>query len=222
LSRNNIRDIFLVYEIMNNSWRFLKRKIHCDIVTKWCSILLKHVNSLILFCAVSTCSYSQSEEVLKIMNEVRTDPQVFLQTRLISFVKENDLEGNSYAKSLIEELKIAKPTNPLQSSPVLEKLARGHALDMGEKGKIGHNSSDGTTFENRVRKKFKTGMIAENCDYGNAEPLEIVMSLLIDDGITSLGHRKNILHPSLNYVGIAIEKHKTYGTNCVMDFSSTN
>jgi len=25
-------------------------------------------------------------------------------------------------------------------------------------------------------------MIAENCDYGNADPLDIVMSLLIDDG----------------------------------------
>jgi len=64
-------------------------------------------------------------------------------------------------------------------------------------------------------------MIAENCDYGSTEPLEIVMSLLIDDGIASLGHRKNILHPGLNYVGIAIEKHKTYGVNCVMDFSGS-
>jgi len=186
------------------------------------SILLKSFNTLILFCAIATYCYSQTEEVLKIMNEVRTDPQVFLQTRLLPFVKENDLESNSYAKSLIEELKVAKPKNPLQTSSELEKLARGHALDMGEKGKVGHNSSNGTTFENRVRKKIKTGMIAENCDYGNSEPLEIVMSLLIDDGITSLGHRKNILHPSLNYVGIAIEKHKTYGMNCVMDFSSTN
>ena len=209
------------HEITSTSWRFIKRKIYCAMAKSY-SILLKPVNTLILFCAISTYSYSQTEEVLKIMNEARTDPQVFLQTRLLPFVKENDLESNPYAKSLIEELKVAKPKNPLQTSSVLEKLARGHALDMGEKGKVGHNSSNGTTFENRVRKKIKTGMIAENCDYGNSEPLEIVMSLLIDDGITSLGHRKNILHPSLNYVGIAIEKHKTYGMNCVMDFSSTN
>jgi uncharacterized protein YkwD len=93
---------------------------------------------------------------------------------------------------------------------------------MGEKGKVGHTSSNGTTFENRIRKKVKSGMIAENCDYGYSEPLDIVMSLLIDDGITNLGHRKNILNPSLNYVGIAIEKHKTYRTTCVMDFAGTN
>jgi len=176
--------------------------------------------TLTLVVLAAVCGYAQPEEVLKIMNEARTDPQGFLSSRLMPFVKENELEGNPYAQSLMEALRVAKPTKPLQLSPVLTKLARGHALDMGEKGEVGHTSSNGTTFENRIRKKIKTGMIAENCDYGNAEPLDIVMSLLIDDGITSLGHRKNILHPGLNFVGIAIEKHKTYEMNCVMDFSS--
>jgi hypothetical protein len=185
------------------------------------SILQKLFLLVILFSSITLSGYSQAEEVLKIMNEVRTDPQGFLQARLIPFIKDHKLEGNSYAESLVEELKIAKPTNPLQSSPVLAKLAQGHAKDMGEKGKVGHTSTNGMTFENRVRKKIKTGMIAENCDYGNAEPLDIVMSLLIDDGVASLGHRKNILHTGLNYVGIAIEKHKTYRMNCVMDFAGT-
>ena len=184
-------------------------------------IPLRHLILLFLLSAASQeNTHAQTEEVLQLMNEVRTDPQGFLNGRLLPYVKEHELENNSYAKSLVSELTIAKPVNALQSSSVLEKLAKGHAIDMGEKGKIGHNSTNGTTFENRVRKKIKTGMIAENCDYGNADPLDIVMSLLIDDGITSLGHRKNILHPSLNYVGIAVEKHKTYGTNCVMDFAS--
>lgn len=169
----------------------------------------------------SNTSSAQSEEVLKLINEVRTEPQAFLENRLRPYVKEKGIEGNSYAKSLIDDLKSAKKVNPLQSSPVLENLARGHAIDMGSKGKVGHNSSNGMTFANRLRKKIKTGMIAENCDYGNSDPLDIVMSLLIDDGITSLGHRKNILHPELNWIGIAIEKHKTYRMNCVMDFAES-
>jgi uncharacterized protein YkwD len=45
------------------------------------------------------------------------------------------------------------------------------------------------------------------------------MQLLIDDGIESLGHRKNILEPKYQWIGIAIEPHKTYRTNCVMDFA---
>ena len=182
----------------------------------------KSILLLLLLSAIMEYANAQVDEVLKIMNEVRTDPKSFLNGRLLPYLKEHELENNSYAKSLVSELKAAKPVGALESSSVLEKLAKGHAIDMGEKGKVGHTSSNGTTFENRVRKKIKTGMIAENCDYGNAEPLDIVMSLLIDDGITSLGHRKNILHPSLKYVGIAIEEHKTYRMNCVMDFSSTN
>jgi len=61
--------------------------------------------------------------------------------------KEHELENNSFAESLISELKKAKPVNALQSSSVLEKLDRGHAIDMGEKGKVGHTSSNGATFE---------------------------------------------------------------------------
>lgn len=167
-------------------------------------------------------AHAQPEEVLKIINQVRTDPQGFLTVRLVPYIRQKGMEENSYAKSLVEELKSASRVSPLKSSPVLTKLARDHAMDMGNRGKVGHESSDGTTFVNRIREKIKTGMIAENCDYGNTDPLDIVMSLLIDDGIVSLGHRKNILYPKLGVVGIAIEKHKTYGMNCVMDFAETD
>src|SRR5689334_25368777 len=114
-----------------------------------------------LWIVTAEFTYAQTEEVLKIMNEVRTDPQGFLSSRLLPYLTEHEMENNTYAKSLISELKTAKSLNPLQSSSVLEKLAKGHAIDMGEKGKLGHNSSNGVTFENRVRKKIKTGMIAE-------------------------------------------------------------
>ena len=199
---------------------FLSNYIFSKKITMVIKYKLHLILSLFLWVVSSEFVYAQTEEVLKIMNEVRTDPQGFLNGRLLPYLKEHELEDNSYAKSLVSELKVAKPVNALQSSSVLEKLAKGHAVDMGEKGKVGHNSSNGTTFVNRLRKRIKTGMIAENCDYGNTEPLDIVMSLLIDDGITSLGHRKNILHPTLQYVGIAVEKHKTYRVNCVMDFAS--
>lgn len=180
-------------------------------------------NLLILwFCFAAIPSLAQPEEVLRLMNEVRTDPQGFLQTRLLPYLKENELEENSYAKSLVAELKVARKLETLQMSVALTKTARSHAKDMGDHGLVGHNSSNGTSFPDRLRKKFKTGIIAENCDYGNADAMGIVMSLLIDDGIPSLGHRRNILNPALKFVGIAIEAHKTYETNCVMDFSQDN
>ena len=129
------------------------------------------------------------------------------------------MEENDYAKSLVNELKSRHPMEALTLSPMLSAISRSHAMDMGKKGTTGHSSSNGASFADRVRRKVKGGMIGENCDYGNDTSIDIVMSLLIDDGIQSLGHRKNILDARFHFVGIAIEPHKTYGTNCVMDFA---
>ncbi len=167
-------------------------------------------------------SQSREDEVLKILNMVRTNPQGFLKSHVNAYLEENDLTKNSYARSLITDLKKCAAMSELNTSKALNKVAQMHALDMGKRGTVGHTSSDGTPFSERLRKKGKAGgMIAENCDYGNEEPLDIVMALLIDDGIKSLGHRKNILEPTYRWIGIAIEKHKTYRVNCVMDFAET-
>lgn len=163
---------------------------------------------------------SKIDEVLALLNEVRTQPQLFLDNRLTPYLEQNGLQENTYAKSLVEDLKTRKPADSLNLSPALNAVAKLHAVDMGTKNKVGHNSTDGTTFDKRLRLRAKAkGAVAENCDYGNAKPLDIVMSLLIDDGIENLGHRKNILEPRLRFVGIAIEPHKKYGMNCVMDFA---
>lgn len=133
---------------------------------------------------------------------------------------ENNLTTNSYAKSLINDLRNTRKMGALKFSPALNKVARMHAKDMGKTGSIGHSSSDGTSFSERVRKQSKAGgMIAENCDYGNQTAIDSVIGLLIDDGIESLGHRKNILEPKFQWIGIAIEDHKTYRVNTVMDFA---
>src|SRR5258706_9312991 len=130
----------------------------------------------IVFCLLNLTIQAQSniEEVLTIMNEARTNPSLFLENRLLPYLKENPNEENSYSKSLIEDLKKRKPAGPLTLSPKLNSLSKGHAIDMGKKGVTGHNSSNGKTFEERLRKKIKDGMIGENCDYGNDTPIDIV------------------------------------------------
>jgi uncharacterized protein YkwD len=49
--------------------------------------------------------------------------------------------------------------------------------------------------------------------------MEIVLQLLIDHGVPSRGHRKNILNGSSNYVGVSIQPHNGYRFNCVQDFA---
>ncbi len=177
---------------------------------------------LLCLVLVSIGSHAQSreEEVLLLLNSVRTNPKKFLDLQLKDYLKQNNLSNNRYAKSLVADLKKCKPMGELQLAKSLTDVARLHANDMGKAGTVGHTSSDGTPFNVRLRTKAKAGgMIAENCEYGHDTALDIVMALLIDDGIESLGHRKNILEPTYQWIGIAIEPHKTYRSNCVMDFA---
>lgn len=177
---------------------------------------------LLLSLTLPFTSRSQNaiEEVVSILNAIRSDPQNFIVEYLNPYIKKNNLSENKYVVSLIAELKAGRKMGTVQLSPIISKISKAHATDMGSRGKVGHNSSDGTTFDKRLRQKAKAGgAIGENCDYGNEKPIDIVMSLLIDDGIESLGHRKNILEPRFKWIGIAIEPHKKYRISCVMDFA---
>ena len=60
--------------------------------------------------------------------------------------------------------------------------------------------------------------VGENCSYGYEQAIDIVLTLMIDEGIKDVGHRKNILSEDFNAVGVAIRPHKNYRINCVIDF----
>ena len=102
----------------------------------------------------------------------------------------------------------------LQSEKDLYVIAKGHAEISGKRGTTGHQRFD-KRF-NPIMGKYNS--VAENCAYGYNEAMEIVLKLLIDEGISSLGHRKNLLNPDYNSIGVSIKKHKSYRHNCVMDF----
>ena len=92
------------------------------------------------------------------------------------------------------------------------------ARNMGWSGKVGHNSSRGKPFEERMR-DFHNGC-GENCSYGFREPLDIIFQLILDESVPSLGHRKNILDRIYTITGTSIQAHTKYGTCCVIDFAA--
>jgi len=139
----------------------------------------------------------------------------FAETFLTAYMKENQLGKNSYTRSLYKDLNKTNKLEVLIPEQDLTAVAQGHALKSGEKGSTGHAG---------FKKRFEPLMgnpyshVGENCSYGYEQAIDIVISLLIDEGVKELGHRHNILAPDFNSIGIAIRPHKTYRTNCVMDF----
>jgi hypothetical protein len=118
---------------------------------------------------------------------------------------------NHYYKTLATDLQNNAPAGALMPDRVMFELAECWALESGARGIVGHDRID-----------CEGGFSAENCAYGNSEGLEIVMQLLIDYGIESLGHRVNMLNPGYRGLGVAIRAHTGYGTCAVQDFSWTN
>jgi uncharacterized protein YkwD len=69
--------------------------------------------------------------------------------------------------------------------------------------------------------KFGTwaSTIGENIAYGTTGGKDIVLQLIIDDGVASRGHRTNIFKPEFLIVGSWTSTHGTYGTETVMDYA---
>jgi len=166
---------------------------------------------------------SQDEkDVVLYMNLARINGKWFVKNIIEKHSDFTQNEQKSYVKSLISDLKKTKKLTPLSPLEGLTKAARYHAKDMGRTGKTSHRSSDGTDSFKRIRRFNNGNYQGENCQYGYNDPLLIVLDLLIDDGVPSLGHRRNILNPGFKYTGVAIEPHKKYEFNCVQDFSDSD
>jgi uncharacterized protein YkwD len=178
---------------------------------------------------------SESErQVIIEINLVRTDPpeyarrfimpiRTYYHGNLLQYpgqiaIRTN--EGPGAVDECIKQLLIANPQPPLTPKKGLTLAARNQAKDQSTTGATGHAGSNGSTMEQRIDKYGKWHISAgENIDYGNADARKIVASLLIDDGVSSRGHRDNPLDPDYAFIGIGVGPHPVYEYMCVMDFA---
>jgi hypothetical protein len=154
------------------------------------------------------------KKVIMYANLARADGSLFASTFLDEYIRIKKLKPDSYIRSLYDELEQVRDLPMLLPERDLYKVARDHASWSGKKGYEGHKG-----FKQRFAPMMKKYVeVGENIYYGPYTPLEIVIQLLIDEGIEDLGHRKNLLNPRFNSIGVAIKPHKRYEYNCVMGF----
>jgi cysteine-rich secretory family protein len=131
-------------------------------------------------------------------------------------------EGARAADEAIRVLRAQQPVGPLTPTPGMTTSARDHVHDQGPRGVVGHDGSDGSTFDERVRRYGRWGIsLTENISYGPSSPRDVVIDLIVDDGVRDRGHRHNIFDPVARVVGVACGRHTTYGYMCVMDFAGS-
>lgn len=185
---------------------------------KWDAATLESANT-----AKDAAGYSDEEKkVVYYTNLARLNPDLFAKTFFQKYMDSTKTKETSFTRSLKNDLTTKyKPMGVLTVKEDLTEEARGHAEDSGKKGNMGHFTSDGKSYEFRMKKYKGTYKgTAENCDYGYKDGLSVVMRLLIDEGQGTIEHRKNIMDKNLTYIGVAIKQHKKAKWTCVMEFAN--
>jgi uncharacterized protein YkwD len=175
-------------------------------------------------------------DVVLELNKVRTNPAAYADSHLVTrrryyrakiYRRPGNIdlvtsEGVRAIDECIRVLKSVSSRNRLKPSRGLSRAADDHVRDTGPRGITGHVGTRGSTLSNRVSRYGDWGAyIGEAISYGNDEAREIVIQLLVDDGVPSRGHRKILLQEEFSRVGVAVGAHKTYGAMCVIDFAGT-
>ena len=175
-------------------------------------------------------SYPSSADLVAEINAVRTDPAAYaahlrvyrdqfdgLLLRSPGRIAIRTLEGTRAVDEAIAALMAQAPTAALGHNAALDRAADDHVRDQGPAGHVGHAGTDGSTPTERGRRRGASAGVGENIAYGGGSAREVVIQLLVDDGVPSRGHRTNIFR-DYSTVGAACGPHGVYRQMCVIDF----
>jgi len=184
--------------------------------------------------ATTTVHISEIQKaVLNELNVARTTPMKYveyLKDRRRGFkgkifsapggIRVTTREGVAAVDEAIEALSKQAPLAALQFSEGLALAALDHVLDTGPKGLVSHDGSDDSNPVTRVSRYGELEQVSGECiSFGHSEARQIVLTLIIDDGVPSRGHRLSIYKQEFRLAGIARGPHKTYKDMCVIDFA---
>ena len=181
--------------------------------------------------SLSTLEAAVVEEI----NLARTDPQKYvayleeyrkyLTDNVLSLPNRKKMimiEGAPAVDDAINELKKMAKVKSFEVSFGLSKVARQQVADLGENVKLKHFGKDGSGLEQRLMKiGFAGDAVSENISYRVDTAREVVLNMIIDDGIKSRSHRKNVFSSTFKLLGVACGTASDKTTVCVAEFADS-
>lgn len=117
--------------------------------------------------------------------------------------------------SLVNKERVSRNLQALKFDPELTEIARPHSADMFRRGYFAHNSPEGENVSDRaIAAGYNFLVIGENLAY--APSVELAHRGLMN----SEGHRRNILSPDFNKIGIGIMDGGVYGLMVTQVFAN--
>lgn len=174
-------------------------------------------------------------KILYEINRVRAEPTSYIHIlneyiRLLdgNIIRRSDgtqietTEGPNAFFEAISFLKKAKPINTLTYDSRIELAAEDHSKDLGQKSFFSSIGSNGRNPSERIEKYCEwEGICCENLDAGSNNATEVIISWLVDDGVSLRANRQNLFREDINFVGISVAYHKQFNIIVVTDFVGT-
>jgi uncharacterized protein YkwD len=174
------------------------------------------------------------KDVILEMNKVRADPrkyaELYIRPRLQYYNGRNytapgqqqfliTQEGAAAVNECIAVLTRAAAVGVLTPERGLYLAARDHVTDQSRTGQTGHDGSTWQIRMNRYGGFSGASANGENIAYGPDTAREIVIALLVDDGVPDRGHRVNIMRKEFTQTGAAYGTHPQIRVSCTITYA---
>src|SRR6476620_5249741 len=177
-------------------------------------------------------SSPQERDILAEINLARTNPAQYLsyledfkksyRGKEIKYSDGSTLVTNEGVSALEEAISFVRellPLPPLELRKGLILGAQDHVNDLVKTGQSGHRGSDGSMLEDRLNRYGNWSVsVGEDIVYRSRKAREDVIGLIIDDGVKSRGHRKNIFKSDFHVIGLALGPASKTPPMCVITF----
>jgi uncharacterized protein YkwD len=181
-----------------------------------------------------------AEELVAEINRVRANPAGYAAIlvakrpfyrgrRIVASPKGNEdlevtaeitQEGLPALDEAVAALRTTRRRGRLQLSRRLCRAAHDHVMKQGLAGTEGHSDSGGEPID-RIKVYIPdVKAAAENISYGRWTARDVIVHELVDDGVTDRGHRKSLLDPGFESIGVDCGYHRVYGIMCVIDLAA--
>ena len=167
------------------------------------SVIWKSLSDSNLFSTLSV----EEQQAYYWINFFRKSPKFFYNTIIKAFVQQFPEAKTSEWKSLEQDIIKTGHLPFLYPDKGLLGMSRRHSEYLWlRNGVISHKSSEGKDFVQRIEETGSYRCGAENIYVGSYDPLEALITLLIDYGVADKGHRKNLLNPRFQRMGLSFIK----------------
>lgn len=130
-------------------------------------------------------------------------------------------EGIAALDEAIDTLRTTSPRPALTASAGIARAALDHARDLVRSRIQSHTGSDGSSPDTRLE---RYGQWLDGCSEAinfarSLTAEDVIVDLIVDDGVPDRSHRRVLLDPAMRRVGVAMIPHPRYGGVCVIDLA---